>query len=98
MGIGISGGGPGMLGRAGGGFGPRGGPHGSFLGGSGGPGAMRMEKIHPHRFNPIGMGGGYVQSHFWWPSIVDDLVSKTAPATYLSSFNRRSSNDNCCRL
>ncbi|XP_003250344.2 sex-lethal homolog isoform X2 [Apis mellifera] len=54
MGIGISGGGPGMLGRAGGGFGPRGGPHGSFLGGSGGPGAMRMEKIHPHRFNPIG--------------------------------------------
>ncbi|XP_050597694.1 sex-lethal homolog isoform X2 [Bombus affinis] len=65
MGMGISGGGPGMLGRAGGGFGPRGGPHSSFLGGSGGPGAMRMEKIHPHRFNPIGMGGGYVQSHFW---------------------------------
>ncbi|XP_053989426.1 sex-lethal homolog isoform X1 [Hylaeus volcanicus] len=64
MGMGISGGGPGMIGRAGG-FGPRGGPHGSFLGGSGGPGAMRMEKIHPHRFNPIGMGGGYVQSHFW---------------------------------
>ncbi|KAL0112681.1 hypothetical protein PUN28_012151 [Cardiocondyla obscurior] len=69
------GGGPGMLGRAGG-FGPRGsGPHTGFLGGSGsggggggGPGAMRMEKIHPHRFNPIGMGGGgggYVQSHFW---------------------------------
>ncbi|KAL6261303.1 hypothetical protein P5V15_008824 [Pogonomyrmex californicus] len=75
MGMGI-GSGPGMLGRAGG-FGPRGGgPHsGGFLGGSGGggggPGAMRMEKIHPHRFNPIGMGGGggggggYVQSHFW---------------------------------
>lgn len=68
------GGGPGMLGRAGS-FGPRsGGPHGGFLGGGGGgggPGAMRMEKIHPHRFNPIGMGGGggggggYVQSHFW---------------------------------
>ncbi|CAK9818730.1 Protein sex-lethal [Anthophora quadrimaculata] len=64
MGMGISGGGPGMIGRAGG-FGPRGGPHGGFLGGSGGPGAMRMEKIHPHRFNPISMGGGYVQSHFW---------------------------------
>ncbi|KAK9305731.1 hypothetical protein QLX08_003469 [Tetragonisca angustula] len=66
MGMGISGGGPGMIGRAGSGFGgPRGGPHGSFIGGSSGPGAMRMEKIHPHRFNPIGMGGGYVQSHFW---------------------------------
>ncbi|GAB1867232.1 RRM domain-containing protein [Camponotus japonicus] len=78
-GMGISGGGgggPGMLGRASG-FGPRSsGPHGGgFIGGGGGggggPGAMRMEKIHPHRFNPIGMGGGggggggYVQSHFW---------------------------------
>lgn len=75
--MGVSGGGsagPGMLGRAGG-FGPRSGPHGGFLGGGGGggggPGVMRMEKIHPHRFNPIGMGGGggggsgYVQSHFW---------------------------------
>ncbi|XP_012288421.1 sex-lethal homolog isoform X3 [Orussus abietinus] len=67
MGMGL-GGGP-MIGR-GGGFGPRGGHHGSFLGGGsggggGGPGAMRMEKIHPHRFNPIGMGGGYVQPHFW---------------------------------
>ncbi|XP_015600223.1 sex-lethal homolog isoform X2 [Cephus cinctus] len=64
-------GGPGMLGRGNGGFGPRGGGHhGNFIGsggggGGGGPGAMRMEKIHPHRFNPIGMGGGYVQSHFW---------------------------------
>ncbi|CAD6219246.1 GSCOCT00004877001.2-RA-CDS [Cotesia congregata] len=48
-------------------IGARGGHHGSFIGngGGGGPGAMRMEKIHPHRFNPIGMGGGYVQSHFW---------------------------------
>ncbi|XP_012252007.1 sex-lethal homolog isoform X2 [Athalia rosae] len=55
--------GPGMLGR-GGSFGTRGGHHTSgFI--SGGPGAMRMEKIHPHRFNPIGMGGGYVQPHFW---------------------------------
>ncbi|XP_031828682.1 sex-lethal homolog isoform X4 [Nomia melanderi] len=64
-GMGIGGGaGPGMLGRAGC-FGPRGGPHGGFIGSSGGPGALRMEKIHPHRFNPIGMGGGYVQSHFW---------------------------------
>ncbi|XP_015123564.1 sex-lethal homolog isoform X1 [Diachasma alloeum] len=47
----------------------RGGHHtGNYIGngaGGGGPGAMRMEKIHPHRFNPIGMGGGYVQSHFW---------------------------------
>ncbi|XP_043269523.1 sex-lethal homolog isoform X4 [Venturia canescens] len=51
------------------GYGTRGGHHGGgFIGGGGGgPGAMRMEKIHPHRFNPIGMGGGggYVQSHFW---------------------------------
>ncbi|XP_015522581.1 sex-lethal homolog isoform X1 [Neodiprion pinetum] len=55
--------GPGVLGR-GGSFAPRGGHHtGGFIGG--GPGAMRMEKIHPHRFNPIGMGGGYVQPHFW---------------------------------
>ncbi|XP_034945568.1 sex-lethal homolog [Chelonus insularis] len=52
-------------------IGARGGHHGNFIGngggggGGGGPGAMRMEKIHPHRFNPIGMGGGYVQSHFW---------------------------------
>lgn len=49
-------------------IGTRGGHHGgNFIGngGGGGPGAMRMEKIHPHRFNPIGMGGGYVQSHFW---------------------------------
>ncbi|XP_020296740.1 sex-lethal homolog isoform X1 [Pseudomyrmex gracilis] len=71
VGMGL-GGGPGMLGRAGG-FGPRGGggPHGTnFLGSSGsGPGAMRMEKIHPHRYNPIGMGGSgsgnFVPSHFW---------------------------------
>ncbi|XP_033222974.1 sex-lethal homolog isoform X2 [Belonocnema kinseyi] len=70
-----AGGPPGMLGR-GGGFGPRGGHH--FGGGvGGGPGAMRMEKMHPHRFNPIGMsggisggggtggGGGYGASNFW---------------------------------
>lgn len=56
------------FGRGGGGGGGGGHHAGSYIGNgasSGGPGAMRMEKIHPHRFNPIGMGGGYVQSHFW---------------------------------
>ena len=69
-----TGGPPGMLGRSGG-FGPRGGHFGGGVGG--GPGAMRMEKMHPHRFNPIGMsggisggggtggGGGYTASNFW---------------------------------
>lgn len=71
------GGPPSMLGRTAGGFNARGvHHHGGFIGGGAGPGAMRMDKIHQHRFNPIGMsggiggaaggtGGGYAQPHFW---------------------------------
>ncbi|XP_051162115.1 sex-lethal homolog isoform X1 [Leptopilina boulardi] len=72
-----AGGPPGIMGRSSG-FGPRGGHHFGGGGVGGGPGAMRMEKMHPHRFNPIGMsggisggggtgggGGGYGASNFW---------------------------------
>lgn len=103
VGMGL-GGGPGMIGRAGG-FGPRGGagPHGTnFLGsGGGGPGAMRMEKIHPHRYNPIGMGGSgsgnFVPSHFWWLSFDKDESRGVNSSSQQSPFWRQSLPKPTCR-
>lgn len=75
MGLGgVAAGGPMLAGR--GGFGgPRGGGAGAgHHGFGGGPGAVRMEKLHPHRFNPLGATAGaaaganapgYAQPHFW---------------------------------
>ena len=75
-----AGGPPGAMLAGRGGFGgPRGGGAGAgHHGFGGGPGAVRMEKLHPHRFNPLGMSGaaagaagganapgGYAQPHFW---------------------------------
>ena len=75
-GLGAPGGPPAMLAGRGGFGGPRGGGAGAgHHGFGGGPGAVRMEKLHPHRFNPLGMSGaaagggasapGYAQPHFW---------------------------------
>ncbi|KAJ8687581.1 hypothetical protein QAD02_023375 [Eretmocerus hayati] len=72
---------PSLLAGRGGFGGPRigaGGAGAAHHGYGGGPGAVRMEKLHPHRFNPLGMSGaaagaagganaapGYAQPHYW---------------------------------
>ncbi|XP_014204731.1 sex-lethal homolog [Copidosoma floridanum] len=80
-GVGLATGGPpgAMIAGRGGFGGPRGAGTGAgHHGFGGGPGAVRMEKLHPHRFNPLGMSGaaasaaggasasgGYAPQHFW---------------------------------
>ena len=76
-GAGLAAGGPPAMIAGRGGFGGRGGGAAGHGFGAG-PGAVRMEKLHPHRFNPLGMSGapagaaggagapGYAQPHFWW--------------------------------